>query len=328
MDLGYGISSEEHLPLDLVRNAHRAEEAGFSYALISDHFHPWIDRQGQSPFVWSVLGGIALATEDLRIGTGVTCPTIRIHPAIVAQAAATAASMLPGRFFLGVGTGENLNEHVLGDRWPSAQERREMLDEAVEVMRLLWKGELCSFEGKHYRVEDARIYTLPEKPIEVVVAAGGPEAAELAARIGDGLVCTAPEAELVEAFEGAGGEGPKYGQLTVCWAKSEPEGLRTAHEWWPIAGLHGPLTQELPLPGHFEAASKMVAEEDIAETIVCGPDPDRHLEAIQKFVDAGFDHVYVHQIGPDQNGFFDFYEREVLAAAESLQPRSAEGARA
>ncbi|CAN5811331.1 LLM class F420-dependent oxidoreductase [soil metagenome] len=328
MDLGYAISSEEHSPLDLVRNARRAENAGFSYALISDHFHPWIDRQGQSPFVWSVLGGIALATEDLRIGTGVTCPTIRIHPAIVAQAAATAASMLPDRFFLGVGTGENLNEHVLGDRWPSAQERREMLEEAVEVMRLLWKGELCSFEGKHYRVEDARIYTLPEKPIEVVVAAGGPEAAELAGRIGDGLVCAAPEADLVEAFAGAGGEGPKYGQLTVCWAKSEPEGLRTAHEWWPIAGLHGPLTQELPLPGHFEATSKMVAEEDIAETIVCGPDPDRHLEAIQEFVDAGFDHVYVHQIGPDQNGFFDFYEREILAAAESLRTGSAEGARA
>jgi G6PDH family F420-dependent oxidoreductase len=321
METGYALSSEEHRPLDLVRHARRAEEAGFPFALVSDHFHPWIDRQGQSPFVWTVIGAIAASTETLRLGTGVTCPTIRTHPAIIAQAAATSAAMMPGRFFLGVGTGENLNEHVLGDRWPSASERREMLEEAVQVMRLLWEGELTSFEGKHYRVEDARIYTLPEEPIEVMVAAGGPEAAELAGRIGNGLVSTAPEPDLVSRYERAGGAGPRFGQLTVCWAKTEEEARETAFELWPNAGLKGPLSQELALPSHFEEAARMVTVEDVAEVVVCGPDPDEHLEGIERFVDAGFDHVYVHQIGPDQEGFLDFYEREVLPATVSLRPR-------
>jgi len=318
MELGYALSSEEHRPLDLVRHAQRAEEHGFTFALISDHFHPWIDRQGQSPFVWSVVGGIATSTGELRLGTGVTCPTIRIHPAIVAQAAATAADMMPGRFFLGVGTGENLNEHVLGDRWPSSGERLEMLEEAVEVMRLLWRGETCSFEGKHYRVEDARIYTLPSDRIDVVVAAAAPEAAGLAARIGDGLVSSAPDGEVVEAYVAAGGDGPRYGQLTVCWAETEDEARRTALEWWPNAGLEGPLSQELPLPGHFEAAARMVSEEDVAEKVVCGPDPERHVEGISAFVEAGFDHVYVHQVGSDQDGFFDFYESAVLPELAGL----------
>ena len=318
MSLGYAISSEEHGPLELVRHARRAEESGFPYALISDHFHPWIDRQGESPFVWSVLGAIAASTETLRVGTGVTCPTIRTHPAIIAQAAATAAALMPGRFFLGVGTGENLNEHVLGDRWPSARERLEMLDEAVQVMRLLWEGELTSFEGDHYVVDNARIYTLPDEPVEVVVAAAEPRAVELAARIGDGLVSTAPDEDLVQAYLEAHGKGPRYGQVTVCWADTEEDALRTAVDVWPIAGLKGPLTQELRLPEHFEEAAAMVSDEDIAERIVCGPDPEKHFAGIRKFVDAGFDHVYVHQVGPDQEGFFDFYEREILPAAMSL----------
>jgi coenzyme F420-dependent glucose-6-phosphate dehydrogenase len=324
MEIGYALSSEEHRPLDLVRHAQRAEESGFGYALISDHFHPWTDRQGQSPFVWSVIGAIAESTETLRLGTGVTCPLIRTHPAIVAHAAATAAAMMPGRFFLGVGTGENLNEHVLGDRWPSASERRELLEEAVELMRRLWDGQLTSWEGAHYRVVDARLYTLPEELIEIVVAAGGPEAAELAGRIGDGLVATAPEAELVEAFERAGGQGPRYGQLTVCFADSEEEARRTALEWWPNGGLRGPLGQELALPSHFEAAAAMVDEESIAEAVVCGPDPDAHLNGIREFAEAGFDHVYVHQVGPDQDGFFDFYPTEILPEAEALAARAEE----
>jgi coenzyme F420-dependent glucose-6-phosphate dehydrogenase len=318
MDLGYAISSEEHGSLDLVRHAQLAEQSGFPYALISDHFHPWTDLQGESPFVWGVLGAIAASTETLRVGTGVTCPTIRTHAAIIAQAAATAASLMPGRFFLGVGTGENLNEHILGDRWPSARERLEMLDEAVQVMRLLWKGELTSFAGDYYIVDNARIYTLPDEPVEVVVAAAEPDAVELAARIGDGLVSTAPEQELVQAYLEADGKGPRYGQVTVCWAETEEDALRTAADVWPIAGLKGPLTQELPLPEHFEEAAAMVSGDDIAERIVCGPDPERHIAGIEKFVDAGFDHVYVHQVGPDQEGFLDFYEREILPAAKSL----------
>ena len=320
MEIGYALSSEEHPPLDLVRDAARAEEAGFTFSLVSDHFHPWIDRQGHNAFVWSVLGGIAMATESLRVGTGVTCPLIRIHPAIVAHAAATTAAMMPGRFFLGLGTGENLNEHVLGDRWPSTEERREMLEEAIEVVRLLWQGELCSFEGTHYRVVNARLYTLPDEPPPIVIAAAGPEAAEVAGRSGDGLVSTAPDPDLVESYRRAGGDGPTYGMLTVCWAESEPEARATALEWWPNAGLRGTLGQELPLPSHFEQAAKMVDEEAIAEAVVCGPDADAHLRAIREFADAGFDHVYVHQVGPEQKGFVDFYERDVLDEARRLEP--------
>jgi G6PDH family F420-dependent oxidoreductase len=322
MQIGYALSSEEHGPLDLVRNAVRAEEVGFGFALISDHFHPWIDRQGQSSFVWSVVGGIASSTSSIRLGTGVTCPLIRIHPAIVAQAAATSAALMPGRFFLGAGTGENLNEHVLGDRWPSTRERREMLEEAIDVMRVLWKGELSSFEGKHYRVENARLYTLPEEPIPVVVAAAGPKAAKLAARKGDGLVSTTPEREIVDAYRREGGAGPTYGMLTVCWATSADDGRATALEWWPNAGLRGTLGQELPLPSHFEQAAEMVDEETIAEVVVCGPSPEAHLEGIRRFADAGFDHVYVHQVGPDQEGFMDFYAREVLVEAGPIEARS------
>jgi coenzyme F420-dependent glucose-6-phosphate dehydrogenase len=319
MELGYALSSEEHAPLTLVENARRAEEAGFTFALVSDHFHPWIDRQGHSPFVWSVLGGIAMETEHLRIGTGVTCPTIRIHPAVIAQAAATAAAMLPGRFFFGVGTGENLNEHVLGQRWPPAERRRQLLEEAVAVIRELWQGELTTHRGTHYTVENARIYTLPDELPDIVVAAGGPEAAELAGRIGDGLVSTQPEAELVEAFEGAGGEGkPRYGQVTVCVADSEASARKTAFQWWPNAALRGTLGEELPLPSHFEEACAMVTEDDVAEVIVCGPDRERHVEAIGRFADAGYDHVYIHQVGPDQDVFFDLYEREVLPAQAGL----------
>ena len=313
VELGYALSSEEHGPLALVEHARRAEEVGFTYALVSDHFHPWVDAQGQSPFVWSVLGGIAARTERLRVGTGVTCPTIRIHPAIVAQAAATCAAMLPGRFFLGVGTGENLNEHVLGDRWPPTFVRREMLREAVELMRELWRGELTTHRGPYYTVENARLYTVPDEPPEIMVAASGPEAAELAGEIGDGLVVTAPDAELVSTFDGAGGSGKeRFAQLTVCWAEDEGDAITTALEVWPNAGLRGTLGQELPLPSHFEQAAEMVGREEIAEAVVCGPDPERHRAAIQEYADAGFDHVYVHQVGADQDGFLRFYEREIL----------------
>jgi coenzyme F420-dependent glucose-6-phosphate dehydrogenase len=311
--LGYALSSEEHRPLDLVRYAARAEESGFEFAVISDHFHPWTDQQGQSPFVWSVLGGIAEATERIVVGTGVTCPILRIHPAIVAQAAATNAAMLPGRFFLGVGTGENLNEHVLGQRWPSTQVRREMLEEAVEVMRMLWEGELTSHRGRHYTVENARIYTLPEEPMEVMVAAGGPQAAELAGRIGDGLIGTSPDGATLEAFDEAGGSAkPRYGQVTVCWAERLEDARRTAFECWPNAALEGPLGQELPLPSHFEAAAGMVTEESIAEAVVCGPDAEPYVKAIDQYIDAGYTHVYLHQVGADQEGFFGFWEAELL----------------
>jgi G6PDH family F420-dependent oxidoreductase len=313
VEIGYALSSEEHAPDALVRNAQRAEAAGFAFACISDHFHPWTDRQGQSPFVWAVLGGISQRTERLRLGTGVTCPMMRTHPAIVAQAAATAAAMMPGRFFLGVGTGENLNEHILGDRWPPHELRSEMLEEAVGIIRLLWQGNDVTHHGQHYVVENARIYTLPDEPPPILVAASGPKAAGLAGRIGDGFIGTTPEAAILDEFEAAGGAGkPRYGQLTVCWAADEEEAKDTAFEWWPTAGLTGELTQELPTAAHFEQAAKLVTRERVAERIVCGPDADRHVERIRSYVGAGYDHVYVHQVGPDQEGFLRFYEREVL----------------
>jgi coenzyme F420-dependent glucose-6-phosphate dehydrogenase len=311
--LGYALSSEEFSPNDLVRYAQRAEEAGFTFALISDHYHPWIDRQGQSPFVWSVLGGIAHATKRLRLGTGVTCPTIRIHPAIIAQAAATAAAMMPGRFFLGVGTGENLNEHILGDRWPPHDIRLAMLEEAIAVIRLLWQGGTQTYRGCYYTVENACIYTLPEEPPPILIAASGPNAAEAAGRLGEGLISTASQEEIPARFQAAGGDGkPCYIQLTVCWAEDEVRARRTAHEYWPNAGIKGELSQELPTPAYFEQAAQLVREDDVAQAIVCGPDPAKHLEKIEHLIKAGYDHVYVHQVGPDQEGFFRFYEQEIL----------------
>ena len=312
-ELGYALSSEEHPPNDLVRNARRAEDAGFTFALISDHFHPWVDAQGHSPFVWSVIGGIAQATERLRLGTGVTCPTIRMHPAIVAHAAATSACMMPGRFFLGVGAGENLNEHIVGEHWPAPDERLAMLEEAIDVIRTLWEGGYQTYRGMYYTVEKARLYTLPDEPPPIAVAAGAPLSARLAGELGDAFVGVAPDAELIRRFEQAGGEGkPRYGQVTVCWAESEEEAKRTAYEVWPNAGIAGDLPWELPLPMHFEQAATMITADDVAETVVCGPDPERHLEEIRKYRDAGYDHVYVHQVGRDQEGFFRFYEREIL----------------
>jgi coenzyme F420-dependent glucose-6-phosphate dehydrogenase len=313
-DLGYCLTCELHGPRELVEHARRAEESGFRFALISDHYHPWTSVQGHSPFVWAVLGGIAEATSELTLGTGVTCPTIRIHPAIVAQAAATAWLLLEGRFFLGVGSGENLNEHVLGDRWPRVDVRHEMLEEAVEVMRELWKGEVVMHHGRHYTVEGARVYDAPDGgSLPVYVAAAGPKAAALSGRIGDGFIGTAPTGENIETFEKSGGEGkPKVGQVHVCWAESREEAVERAHELWPNVAIGGELGQELPMPAHFAQATEMVEPEDVDEVVACGPDPERHLEMIRRFEDAGYTQVYVHQIGPDQEGFFRFYEREIL----------------
>jgi coenzyme F420-dependent glucose-6-phosphate dehydrogenase len=259
----------------------------------------------------------------LILGTGVTCPTMNLHPAIVAQAAATSAQLLPGRFFLGVGTGENLNEHVLGDRWPGHEERLEMLEEAIGVIRELWEGRLVTHRGRHYTVDRARLYSLPDELPPIAVAAGGPRAAELAGKIGDALIATAPDPDLVKAFERAGGAGkPRYGQLTVCYAEDEDDAVQTAFEQWPNAGLGGELGQELPLPRHFRQACETLTPDQVAEKIVCGPDAGRHREAISEFEQAGFDHVYVHQVGADQEPFFEFYEREILTALQPAEQRS------
>jgi G6PDH family F420-dependent oxidoreductase len=312
VDVGYELSSEDHGPQELVRFAAAAEEAGFRQAWISDHYHPWVEAQGHSPFVWSVLGGIAGATRQLRVGTGVTCPMIRIHPAIVAQAAATTAAMLPDRFWFGVGSGEHLNEHILGDRWPSPAERLAMLAEAIEVIRLLWSGGTHSFRGDHYRVESARIYDLPSTLPPIYMSAFGPAAVSLAAEVADGYIGTSPDQELVQSYrEQAGGDKPCLGGAKCCWHADESEARKLVHKLWPNLGLPGQLAQELQDVAHFEDAVSLV-DESVADSIPIGPDPERHAAALREYGEAGYDVVYVHQIGPDQDGFLEFYRREVI----------------
>jgi G6PDH family F420-dependent oxidoreductase len=311
---GYFLSCEEFGPRELVRQAKMAEQAGFEALWISDHYHPWNDQQGQSPFVWSVIGALSEATS-LPVTTAVTCPTIRIHPAVIAQAAATAAVQHEGRFVLGVGSGEALNEHIHGDHWPPAGIRLDMLEEAVEVIRKLHGGDEVTHHGRYYTVENARIYTVPPEPVPVYVSGFGPKAAGLAGRIGDGFVCTSPDADLVRRFrDSGGGDKPAQAGFKVCHAASAEEGLATAYRLWPNAQLPGELSQVLPTPTHFEQASQLVTEDAMAGTLPCGPDPQHYLSTFKEYLDAGFDEVYVNQIGPSQEEFFRFWEREIRPA--------------
>ena len=311
MRFGYFLSCEEYGPDELVSQARAAEEAGFDALWISDHFHPWNDEQGQSPFVWGVIGALSQACS-LPVTTAVTCPTTRTHPAIVAQAAATAAVQLGGRFTLGIGTGEALNEHVLGDAWPSVDVRLAQLEEAVEVIRELWEGGQVTRRGRFYDVDTARIYTLPETPPDIYVSAFGPKALDLAARIGDGFINTAPDGDTVSAFKEKSGGKPCQGGVKVAWADTEDEGVDHAHRLWSNAGLPGELAQVLPTPKHFEQASELVTRESTADSIVAGPDVDRHVEMLQQYVDAGYDEVYVANMGPNYLAMIEAYGRDVL----------------
>lgn len=309
---GYFLSCEEYGPRELVAQARSAQEAGFERLWISDH--SWTDEQGQSPFVWSVIGALSEAVS-IPVSTAVTCPTMRIHPAVIAQAAATAAVQHDGRFVLGVGSGEALNEHILGDPWPSVGVRLEMLEEAVELIRLLHLGEQVSFHGDHYEVQEARIHTRPEEPVAIYVSGFGPQATEPAARIGDGFCTALPDADLVRTYRGSGGGGrPAQGGMKVCWASSEDAGIDTAHRLWANELLPGQLGQILPRPQDFAAAVSLVPRDAVGEHFACGPDPDAHAAAAQRFVDAGFDEVYVQQIGGNHEGFFRAWADEVLPA--------------
>ncbi len=318
--IGFTLSSEEFGPNELVGFARRAEEVGYDFLSISDPFHPWVDKQGNSPFVWAVLGGVAQVTERIQIGTGVTCPTQRIHPAIIAQASATAAAMLPGRFWLGIGSGEALNEHITGERWPETAVRQERMEEAIEVIRLLWEGSLSSHHGKHYTVENARLYTLPDEPPPIMIATAGERATQMAGELGDGMYGLVPDSSVIEQFEEAGGKGkPKLGQVHVCWGSSEDEAKKTALEYWPNAVAGGNLVWELPLPSHFREATEWADEDAIAEEIVCTTEAGPLVEAIKEFVDAGYDHVFFHQVGPEQEAFLEFSESELLPALADLR---------
>ncbi|MEO8456681.1 MAG: TIGR03557 family F420-dependent LLM class oxidoreductase [Chloroflexota bacterium] len=326
--VGYAQSSEERTPEELVRYARQAEETGFTFSSISDHFHPWTDAQGQSPFVWSIIGGIAQVTQSSGLVTTVTCPIMRTHPAIIAQAAATSAAMMPGRFMLGVGSGEALNEHVLGDQWPPASTRIEMLEEAVHIIRELWKGEYFTFYGDYFTVETARIYTLPDELPPIMFAAGGKKSAELAGRIGDGLISTQPNKETIDAFNAAGGQGkPKIGQLKVCYAPTEAEAAKTALKYWPTSAIPGESNRELPLPAHFQELGELVTDEQIKKAIVCGPDPQKHIDAMNEYAKAGFDHIAVGQCGPDQESFFRFNEEKVVPKLDLSRERALAAAR-
>lgn len=313
---GYFLTCEEYSPEELVEQAVLAEQAGFEALWISDHFHPWNDEQGESAFVWSVIGALSQAT-DLPVTTAVTCPTVRIHPAIIAQAAATSAAMLKGKFILGVGSGEALNEHILGDAWPSADVRLEMLEEAVELIRELWKGDFVTHRGRHYTTDTARIYTLPEEPPEIWVSGFGPKATDLAARIGDGYVTTTPDEELLQRFRQKSGGKPAMIGTKVAWAPTEDEGADHAHRLWGTSGLPGELAQVLPSPRHFEQGAALVTKEQTASSVTCGADVDAHVAKLEECVDAGFEQVYVANMGPHWREMISAYGEHVLPRLRS-----------
>ncbi|MFF1459606.1 TIGR03557 family F420-dependent LLM class oxidoreductase [Streptomyces sp. NPDC058330] len=324
MQIGYKLAAEAFGPGELVRQAVLAERAGFDFVEISDHYHPWLDNQGHSPFAWTVLGSIAARTERIGLATGVTCPTVRYHPAIIAQAAATLALLSDGRFTLGLGSGERLNEHVVGRGFPDAvSTRQDMLREALEIIRLLWSGGYQSYEGKYLHLSDARVFDLPDSLPLLAVAAGGRDAAALAAELGDGLFATEDRAELVRHYREAGGTGPRYAEVPVAWAPDEESAAQAVLETsrWALTGWK--VMSELPNPVNFDAATSTVRLEDVKEKFACGPDAAPYVDAVQSYVDAGFDRLVMQNAGPDPDGFIDFYTRELDTRLRALKPRQA-----
>ncbi|MEV4120184.1 TIGR03557 family F420-dependent LLM class oxidoreductase [Micromonospora sp. NPDC049645] len=307
MQIGYKLASEGYGPQEIIRQAVKAEQAGFDFVEMSDHFHPWLDAQGHSSFTWSVLGAIAAKTTTLRLATGVTCPTTRYHPAIIAQAAATMALISDGRFTLGVGAGERLNEHVIGQGFPSVRGRHERLREALEIIRLLWQGGYRSYEGRHLQLEDARIFDLPDTPPVIAVAASGEASARLAAELGDGLFATEPEPSIVEHYRRARGSGPRYAEVPLAWATDEQQAVQAVLQTsrWLVTGWK--VMSELPNPVNFDAASAYVEEKHIRQLFAVGPDPEPHVAKVRSYVEAGFDHIVLQNAGPDPDGFLDFF---------------------
>jgi G6PDH family F420-dependent oxidoreductase len=314
MRFGYKLFAENFGPQELIRQAERAEAAGFDFVEISDHYHPWLDVQGHSPFAWTVLGAIAARTREIGLVTGVTCPTVRYHPAIIAQAAATLQIVSDNRFTLGVGAGERLNEHVVGQGFPAVKQRHERLVEALDIINLLWQGGYQSYEGRHLQLEDARVFDLPETLPLIAVAAGGNNAAELAATHGGGLFTTEPRTDLVETYRKAGGDGPHYAEVPMAWAPTEDAAVESALELVPWAVTGWKVMSELPNPVNFEAASSTVKAGDIREQFVVGPDVSKYVERVKEYADAGYDHLVLQNAGPDPDGFIDFYANELSDA--------------
>jgi G6PDH family F420-dependent oxidoreductase len=310
--LGWWLSTEEHDARRIVEHACLAEAAGFETAMISDHLQPWVRRQGHAGHVWTTLGAIAHATERLEVGTGVTAMVHRSHPINVAHAAATAAVLFEDRFFLGVGSGERLNEAPFVARWPRAGERRDMMGEAVEVIRALWRGGDVNHDGEHWRVEHLRLWELPATPPPIRVAASGTRSARLAGEVGDGLIAVTPDARLIDAYRGAGGQGPCIAQVHVSLADTHDVAVDQAWEWWPNGAIASPVLSELARPQHFEALAGGTERDAIGGTVVCATDAEPIVAAVDHYVGAGFDTVYLHQIGADQRRLAGLATSELL----------------
>jgi G6PDH family F420-dependent oxidoreductase len=321
--IGYTMMCEQSCPDALVRDVRRAEEAGFDFSVISDHYQPWLASQGHSGYAWSILGAAAQATERIPLMTYVTCPILRYHPAVVAQKAATMQILSGNRFRLGLGAGENLNEHVVGQRWPSVGARHEMLTEAVEIIGTLFDaepGSTVNYRGKHFDVESARLWDLPDERVPIGVAVSGAASCELAGQKADLMISTEPEAELGEMFDRAGGSGKsRVGQVAIAYDPDKGAAIQRAHDQFRWFGLGWKVNADLPNPDSFEGATQFVTPDQVAEALSCGPDLDAHVEAVKAFVDAGFDEVAIVQIGADhQEQFTEWAQKEFLPALRSL----------
>ncbi|WP_432944733.1 TIGR03557 family F420-dependent LLM class oxidoreductase [Kribbella sp. CA-253562] len=318
MRLGFKLIAEAYSPTEIVDQAVRAEQAGFDFVEVSDHFHPWVSEHEHSGFAFSMLAAAAARTSAIELATGVTCPFIRYHPAVVAQMAATTALLAGGRFTLGIGAGERLNEHVVGKGWPAVAQRHEMLRESLEIIRLLWSGGYQSYQGKHLRLEDARVFDLPDELPRIAVAAGGPDAAQLAAELGDALFTTEPREDLVTAYREAGGDGPRYAEVPLAWASSEDDAAESARRLFRFGVTGWKVQSELPNPVNFDAATALVTAGHMKEQFGCGPDVARHVEVAKPFAEAGYDRLALINAGPDMDGFFDFFTKELGPALREL----------
>ncbi|WP_460776202.1 LLM class F420-dependent oxidoreductase [Microbacterium sp. GXF7504] len=314
---GYTIMGEQSGPRELVRYAQAAEGAGFDFIAASDHYTPWLTSQGHAPYTWTVLGAVAHATTEIELMTYVTCPTMRYHPAVVAQQAATLQVLAEGRFTLGLGSGENLNEHVVGEGWPAVSVRQEMLVEAIEIIRELHTGELTTYEGEYFRVDSARIWDLPEGGVPIGVAVSGDSSIAQFGPLADHLIAVQPDADLVSGWEAAhaGGGSRKIGQIPISWDPDQDAAIARAHDQFRWFGGGWPVNADLPTPAGFEAASQFVRPEDVAGSIACGPDLDAIAESVRPYIEAGFTDVAVVQIGDEQQ------ERFVTEVAEPLLER-------
>lgn len=320
-EFGYTMMCEQSGPRQLVADVARAEEAGFTFSVISDHYQPWLEAQGHSPYAWSVLGAAAQATERIGLMTYVTCPTLRYHPVVVAQKAATMQILAEGRFRLGLGAGENLNEHVIGRGWPSVGARHEMLSEATDIIRaLLESDDHLNFRGRYFHAETARIWDRPEQPVPLAIAVSGADSCRLAGQKADIMIAVQPEPHLGEMFDAAGGAGkPRVGQIAVSYDTDRARAIRRAHEQFRWFGFGWKVNADLPNPDSFEAASQFVTEQDVADQIACGPDVEEHVNKIKAYVDAGFDQIALVQIGGEhQQPFIEWAQRELLPALGEL----------